>query len=193
MAKLIKHRGISSDKIKENTYEAILNALNNDKYMGVEFDVRETKDGEFIIYHDPLYNGKLISNMNFNELPRFMPKLKTILKIKSDKIFVIELKNINNFTKFYNLLEKYPNKKLYVMSFSNQLINKVNKPNRHYKIGILNYVLNTSDDIKKLDFVAILNSLLNETIINNLKNLEIFSYGLFENIKYEEVYYIVDK
>ena len=167
--KLIKHRGISTNNIKENTYQAILNALKDAKYVGVEFDIRETKDHEFIIYHDPLYNGKLISSMNFNELPRFMPKLKTILKINSDKIFLIELKNISSYEKFYNLL------------------------NRHYKIGILNYVLNTSLDIKKLDFVAILNSLLNDTIINNLKGLEIFSYGLFENMHNKEVFYIVDK
>ena len=192
MDKLIKHRGISNNKIKENTYDAISKALNDNKYVGVEFDVRETIDNEFIIYHDPLYNGKLISQMTFNELPRFMPKLKTILKINSNKIFLIELKNISSYQKFYNLLEKYPTKKLYVMSFSNRLINNVNLDNRHYKIGILNYVLNTSLDIKRLDFVAILNSLLNKSIINNLKGLEIFSYGLFEKKDYDEVYYIVD-
>ena len=192
MDKLIKHRGISTNNIKENTYDAISKSLNDNKYVGVEFDVRETIDHEFIIYHDPLYNGKLISQMTFNELPRFMPKLKTILKINSNKIFLIELKNISSYKKFYNLLEKYPTKKLYVMSFSNRLINNVNLENRHYKIGILNYVLNTSLDIKKLDFVAILNSLLNKSIINNLKGLEIFSYGLFEKKDYDEVYYIVD-
>ena len=183
MDKLIKHRGISNNKIKENTYDAISKALNDNKYVGVEFDVRETIDNEFIIYHDPLYNGKLISQMTFNELPRFMPKLKTILKINSNKIFLIELKNISSYKKFYNLLEKYPTKKLYVMSFSNRLISNINLENRHYKIGILNYVLNTDTNIKKLDFVAILNSLLNEAIINKLKGLEVFSYGLLENLK----------
>lgn len=193
MYKLIKHRGTHSDKIKENTYEAILNALNDSKYVGVEFDVRETKDHEFVIYHNSICNGKLISEMDFNELPKFIPKLKMVLKINSNKIFLIELKNITSFDNFYNLLEKYPNKNFYVMSFSNKLIKKVDYPNRHYKIGILNYVLNTTDDIKNLDFVAILNSLLNTNIMSKLKGLEIFSYGLLENLKYENVFYIVDK
>lgn len=192
MVKLIKHRGIHNKKVKENTYDAIKMALNDDKYLGVEFDVRETKDHEFIIYHDALYNGNLISTMNEDELPKFVPKLKDILQIKSSKIFLIELKNIQSIEKLITILNKYQDKNIYVMSFSNKLINKINKVSKTYKVGILNYVLNTNNDLKKLDFVAILNSLLNDTIINNLSDLEIFSYGLLENKKYLDVYYITD-
>ena len=79
------------------------------------------------------------------------------------------------------------------MSFSNSLIKKVDISNRSYKIGILNYVLNTNKDIEKLDFVCILNSLLNENILSLLKDKEVFSYGLREKLKYQNVYYIVDK
>ncbi len=193
MYKLIKHRGIHNKDIKENSYEGILLALNDQKYMGVEFDIRETLDHEFIIYHDPMFNNKLISNSKYNELSRYIPKLEDILKIKSNKLFLIEIKNINNFHKFINLLNKYKSKKIYVMSFSNNLIAKVNIEKRNYKVGVLNYVLNTNNDIKNLDFVVILNSLINTHMINLLKPLEVFSYGLREKIKYESVYYIVDK
>ncbi len=192
MSKLIKHRGLHNEFIKENTYEAILSALQNDQYLGVEFDVRETLDNIFILYHNPLYNNKLISKTLYKELPRYIPKLDSILKINSDKIFLIEVKNINNYQKLYNLLNKYSNKKLYVMSFSNNIINKLNIANRKYKIGILNYVLNTDDLINKLDFVAILNSLLNDNIMNSLKTKEVFSYGIKEKMKYANVYYITD-
>ena len=195
MSKLIKHRGLHNALIKENTYDAIKMALNDNKYLGVEFDVRETKDHEFVIYHNPSINNKLISNTNFNNLPKFIPRLKDILKLNSNKIFLIEIKNINSFTKFYNLLNKFKNKKLYVMSFSSRLIDKVNIPNRAYKIGILNYILNTNKDIKKLDFIAILDNFLDQNIINKLNGLEIFSYGIIEEVsqlKYPEVYYIVD-
>ncbi len=193
MYKLIKHRGISNDTIKENTYDAIKMALDDKRYVGVEFDVRETRDGEFIIYHDPMYNGKLISEYLYNELPKFMPKLKMILQIKSNKMFLVELKNIKHIEKLITLLKKYNNKKIYVMSFSNSLIDKINISDRNYKIGVLNYVLNTNKDTKKLDFVCILNSLLNDDIIKILKDLEIFSYGIFENMKYDNIYYITDK
>lgn len=192
MNKLIKHRGLHDENIKENTYEAIKNALEDPQYCGVEFDVRETLDKEFIIFHNPLVNGKLISNTLYNDLPKYIPKLKDILKINSSKIFLIELKNIKHIDNLVNLLNKYAQKKLYVMSFSHNLINKVNKPNRKYKIGILNYVLNTNIDIQNYDFIGILNSLLNDSVIKTLKNKEIFSYGLLEKKKYFEVYYIVD-
>lgn len=193
MYKLIKHRGLHDKNIKENTYDAIYMALKSDKYIGVEFDVRETKDNEFIIYHNPMHDHKLISDTLYRELPKFIPKLTDILKISSPKMFLIEIKNITSFDKFMNLLNKYKNKKIYVMSFSNKLINKVNKINKTYKVGILNYVLNTEVDNNKLDFICILNSLLNDTIMEILKNKEIFSYGLLENLKYKDVYYIVDK
>ena len=98
--KLIKHRGLHNDQIKENTFDAILLAFKSDKYIGVEFDVRETIDHEFVIYHDPFYKDKLISDLNYNALPKYIPKLDDILKIKTNKIFLIEIKNIKSFDKF---------------------------------------------------------------------------------------------
>jgi len=193
MYKLISHRGIKKENIIENSYESIKKALESDEFVGVEFDVRITKDNEFIIYHDALYNNKLIKNTLYKELPKYVPRLIDILNIKSDKLFVVEIKNINeNYNLLINILDKYKDKKLYVMSFSNKVINKLDIENRFYKLGILNYVLNTNTNIKKLDFVCILNSLLNDNIVDNLKDLEIFSYGLLEKKKYDNIFYIVD-
>ena len=137
--------------------------------------------------------GKLIKNTLYSELPKYVPKLIDVLNIKSNKLFVIEIKNINGLYKeLINILKKYKDKKLYVMSFSNNVIDKLLVRDRNFKLGILNYVFNTNEDIKKLDFVCILNSLLNDRVIKNLKNLEIFSYGLLEKKKYNNIYYIVD-
>lgn len=191
--KLISHRGIHNNIVKENSYESIINALNSDKYIGVEFDIRITKDKEFILFHDGFYNNKLIKNTYYKELPKYVPKLESILKIKSKKIFLIEIKDIDNYyDKFMKLLSKYKDKNIYVMSFSNKIINKLNKENKTYKVGVLNYVLNTTKDDLKLDFIAILNSLLKENILNNYSNLEIFSYGLFKTFKSKNIFYIVD-
>ena len=193
MYKLIAHRGICDKDVKQNSLASIKRALLNDKYVGVEFDVRETLDNEIILYHDAFYNNKLISNTYYKELPKYVPKLETILKIKSDKIFLIELKNIkNNYNKFINILNKHKNKNIYVMSFSNKVIEKVNIEDRKYKIGILNYVLNTNKSTLNLEFICILNSLIKNDIVNKLKDLEIFSYGLFDKKSLKNIYYIVD-
>lgn len=191
--KLISHRGISNKDIKENSFIAIKKALECDDYVGVEFDVRTTLDNEFVLYHNPLYNNKLVKNTLYKELPKYVPKLNEVLKIESNKIFLIEIKNIgDNYDKLIDILKGYDNKKLYVMSFSNKIISKMDINERNYKIGILNYVFNTNEDTKKLDFVGILNSLINDNILNSLKNIEIFSYGLFDKKKSEKIFYIVD-
>ncbi|MBQ8902531.1 MAG: glycerophosphodiester phosphodiesterase, partial [Bacilli bacterium] len=155
MEKLISHRGIFDKNTKENSYEAIKKALVSDNYLGVEFDVRETIDNELIIYHNALYNNKLISKTRYNELPKYVPRLDDILKIDSNKIFLIEFKYINNYDNFLNIINKYCDKNIYIMSFSNRVIEKINKENSCYKIGVLNYILNTSEFTKKLDFVGI--------------------------------------
>ena len=194
MYKLIKHRGINNKYIKENTYEGILKALESDNYIGVEFDVRSTLDNEFIIYHNPVYNSKLISATKYEELARYIPKLEDILKIDSNKIFLIEIKNINNnYDKLIKLLNKYSNKNIYVMSFSFNIIKKLNISNRHYKLGILNYILNTNNEYNILDFIAILNTFITDELLLKLSNYKIFSYGLFEKKKYTNIYYITDK
>ncbi len=195
MAKLIKHRGAYSKDIKENTYEAIKMAIDDSKYLGVEFDIRETIDNEFVVFHNPTLKGKLIREYKFNELPKYIPRLKDILKIKTSKIFLIEIKNIMSFPKFLNLLKKFNYQNIYVMSFSNAIINKCLIKNRTYKVGILNYVINTEDNLRELDFVCILNNLLNDNLIKSLKDKEIFSYGLLSentNYKYPNVYYITE-
>lgn len=193
MYKLIKHRGYHDSFIKENSLEGIKNALNDSKYIGVEFDVRVTLDNELVIFHNAYYKDKLVRKINYKELPLYVPKLEEILMLETDKIFLIEIKDIhNNYENFLNVIKKYDKKNLYIMSFSNKTIFKLDIPKRNYKIGVLNYVFNTSKNISKLDFVCILNSLLNQRIINYLKNQEILSYGLFTSKKYKEVIYIVD-
>ena len=77
------------------------------------------------------------------------------------------------------------------MSFSHNIY-KLDGRDRKYKIGILNYVLNTSDEIKKLDFIGILNSILNKKIKSELKEYEIFAYGISKKKEYDDVFYIVN-
>ena len=95
MAKYIAHRGIWNDKVKDNSYEAIYNGLNSDKYIGIETDIRITKDNVFIVYHNALYKGKLVKNLLYKEIKQDVPTLADILNIKTSKIFLIEIKDFN--------------------------------------------------------------------------------------------------
>ena len=92
----IAHRGLVNASTKENTIASFLGAINSPKYAGFELDIYTTKDGVFIINHNPLIAGKFIWNYTYKELKKKgYPKLEDILKLKTNKIILIEIKDIN--------------------------------------------------------------------------------------------------
>ena len=73
MKNLIAHRGLVNKINPENTYISILSALNSKKYVGVEFDVRLTKDNKLVLMHDKniirTTNGTgTVENMTLKEI-----------------------------------------------------------------------------------------------------------------------------
>ncbi|MBQ6840584.1 MAG: glycerophosphodiester phosphodiesterase [Bacilli bacterium] len=195
MYKLIAHRG-DKQSSKENTLAAFFDAINKD-YYGFECDVRMTKDEKFLIYHDPIYKGKLFKNYFSKDLIKEnIPSLEEVLRMDTHKIIMIDIKDSSlNTDKLISLLEKYPDKNIYVMSFYDRIIRKLFTQNRTYKVGILNYVLNTDENHFKYDFLCILDAIINEKIISDYqnKNKELFIYGVKkEKLKDLYPYYIVD-
>ena len=79
------------------------------------------------------------------------------------------------------------------MSFFTSVIKKFK--NRTFKIGVLNYILNSSN-LYPFDFIGVLYDVASEHMINSLKklNIEVFLYGINKKDKliYNDVYYIVD-
>lgn len=187
---LIAHRGIWNKYIKDNSYEAIKNAIKSDKYIGVEFDVRITQDKKIIIYHDALYNGTLVSKMFYKDM-KDVYLLTDILSIKTNKILLIEIKDRNiDKTKLLKILNRYK-RNYYIMSFNTKLIEELKVLNNKYKYGVLNYVLN-SDSKYNLDFICLLDIVATDKIIKNLekRGIEVIIYGTI-NIN-KSVKYIVD-
>lgn len=184
---LIAHRGLWNKKIKDNSYEAIKNGLLSDKYIGVEFDVRTTLDKKIIVYHDSLYNKKLVSKTLYKDMKN-VSLLSDILNIKTDKLLLIEIKERNiNKKKFLKILNKYK-RNYYIMSFNTNVIDELKCINNKYKYGILNYVLN-SDSNYNLDFICILDIIATDYVIKKFesKNIEVIIYGTKEvkkNVKY---------
>ena len=117
--------------------------------------------------------------------------LEDLLKIKTNKILLLEIKeNDINKKKLLKLLNKY-NHNYYIMSFNNKVIEELKKLNNKYKYGVLNYVLNSESDYK-LDFICLLDIVANDLIIDNLKKrgIDVIIYGTIKIKK--DVKYIID-
>jgi glycerophosphoryl diester phosphodiesterase len=63
---VVAHRGVA-DAAAENTLEAFTNAITAGADM-VEFDVRRTRDGELIAFHDPAVGGRAIGALTRDEI-----------------------------------------------------------------------------------------------------------------------------
>lgn len=193
--KLIAHRGVVKNNIKENTLKAFKKAIDDNKYVGFELDIRQTKDKKFVIYHDLFYKDKFLSNCNYKEIKQ-LPKLTDVLKLQTNKIILIEIKDHKiDYHKFLNLIKKYSNKNIYIMSFHNNVIRKLKELKCPYKLGFLNYLINTEANYQ-YDFICYINSFINNKRINYCQknNIELFSYAVI-NKKYinnKNIYYIID-
>ena len=187
---LIAHRGIWNKKVKDNSYEALKNGLLSNKYIGIECDIRTTLDKKFIIYHNTLYKGNLVRNTNYKDMKDIL-LLEDMLKIKTDKILLLEIKEREiDKNKLLKLLNKY-NRNYYIMSFNNNIIFELRKLNKEYKYGVLNYILNSKSDYD-LDFICLLDKIAKDYIINNFekRGIEVIIYGTIKIKK--DVKYIVD-
>lgn len=195
---LIAHRGKVDSINKENTIEAFKAAINDIKYDGFELDIRETKDKKIVVVHDFVMDNKLIKRVNYKELERYnIPLLESVLKLDTEKIIMIEIKDPNmDIAALSKLLEKYQDKKIYLMSFYNNTIKEFLKLSHTCKCGILNYGFNHEYSYNEYDFICILDFSLTDNIIDYFRRrkIEVFSYGLLTNklnIK-EYVNYIID-
>lgn len=186
---LIAHRGLYNDKIKENTIEAFDNALNSG-YDGIEFDVRQSKDGIPIVIHDSflsrVFDKKgLVKDYNFKELKRLgIPSLSEVINRYNNIIMIIELKEKIDVTKYLDNKNSY-----YISSFKYEYVACLDK-GKNYKLGVINYIFNTAIDYSKIDFVMILESIY-KSKNNKIGSLEVIIYGVIgkidnynKNIKY---------
>lgn len=190
----IAHRGLFDDNIKENTIEAFDNAFNNG-YEGIEFDVRLTKDKIPVILHDSFLSRVfgvkgLLKNYTYQELldnKIKIPKFEDVISRYNNKVMIIELKEKIDITKYI----KDKRNLYYISSFNYDYISYLNK-SVYYKLGVINYILNSGIDYSKIDFIMVLDSIYNKKLFK-LKDIEIIIYGVIGNINSynKELKYIV--
>jgi glycerophosphoryl diester phosphodiesterase len=123
--------------------------------------------------------------------------LDSVLRLDTKKVMLVEIKTSNpDYSKLSKILNSYPNKNIYVMSFHNHVIKNLKKYQKNYKLGILNYIIN-SEEKYEYDFICLLNDLVDNKIINYYLNhkIEVFMYGVINeknNLYYDNTYYILD-
>lgn len=183
---IIAHRGLHQI-YQENTMDAFLEA-SNEEIDGIEFDVRITKDKEFVIIHNALINKtsngsgfvkdktlKELRKYNFGtlEYPSKISTLKEVLEINfQNKILLIELKAEKSFeektiNKLLNLILKYRYQNLYLVSFNRSLIDLIHKKEPTIKVGLcITNVINRSFLNKDYDFQLVHYSLAKEVNVS---------------------------
>lgn len=179
--KIIAHRG-NDNSHRENSFESIINSLNQSFVDGVEFDIRKTKDNKFIINHDPFYRQFFIKDTNCNVLRKLgLNTLEEILdNVTNKKILLIEVKiekDIKTTSKYlFDILKKY-NLNIYICSFNYEFISYFHKK---YKIksGLIigskvnvNY-LNNSLDFNSISYKYKGNIPNKETFIWTVNNVD---------------------
>ena len=110
---VIAHRGFHRD-FPENTVEAFRAALDLGA-DGVEFDVQETADGQFVIHHDDEIGGRSISSLSLAEIAirrvgggYRIPALQEALEVVGrGLVLLVELKNVRSLEKFLAILRRY--------------------------------------------------------------------------------------
>lgn len=201
--KYIIHRGITSNKITENSYESIKKALKDERSLGVEFDVRLTKDQKIVLSHNSLVGINIIESTNYQNIikSKYLTTLDKILSINTSKILLIDVKTNNNYKKFANILikELNNNKNIYLASFDKKLISYLKKKT-NYKLGLISFTL---PKIKKYDFLVINNKMISNKKIKKVKTKEIFLWTINSSKELQEVkdkftkindyYLIIDK
>lgn len=183
--KYIIHRGITSKDIKENSYTAIKKALKNKESIGVELDIRLTKDHKIVLSHNSLINLNVIEETNYSDLIKnnYLTTLDKILDIDTNKIFLIDIKTNNNYKVFsdilMNTLNKY-NKNIYLASFDKNIIKYIKSK---YKKGIITLLYRRNN----YNFIITNYKLISNNKIKKIKDKEIFLWTIHNNNELEEI------
>ena len=137
---IIAHRGASS-LTKENTIESFEKAIACDSDM-IEFDVRKTRDGICIVYHDEFINDKMINELKYKQIKEIdgsIPTLEEILKLTKGKIRLdVELKEDAYEEEVIKMLLRYFKEDEFVItSFNDESLRTIKSSYPNLRVGLL--------------------------------------------------------
>lgn len=143
--KIIAHRGASFLASRENTMESFELAIKLKADM-VEFDVRETRDKELVVFHDSIFNEMPIAWQNYEDMVKAagergfeIPRLIDVVKLCHGKIKMdVEVKETGYEDKIVKLLQENADYDEYsVKSFKDEVIRKVKELDSNIITGLL--------------------------------------------------------
>lgn len=160
---IIGHRG--SYLATGNTIEAFEKAIEVGCDM-VEFDIRKTKDGELVIYHDEQIDGKILAEFTYEEMNQIaakhqfrMPTYKELLETCQGKIKLdIELKESGYEEEAIELTLKYFKKEDFVItSFKKETVIFVRENFPEIECGLIvgdgSYADNSKNQIDGVELI----------------------------------------
>jgi glycerophosphoryl diester phosphodiesterase len=145
---VIGHRGVPSIKV-ENSLEGVLEALRLG-VDGVEVDVRTTKDGSLVAFHDKSLSrmlgvDKLVSEIKLDELRSLgqtkgftVPTIKEVVEIVAGKaLLVLDVKELRAVRGLVELLRKVREGEVVVSSFDHRIPLMIRKEAPFVEAGII--------------------------------------------------------
>ena len=200
--KYIYHRGKVTKDFKENTYRALTNGLNDKNSLGIEFDVRMTKDKKVVVIHDKTISRVsdgfgLVSKKTYKELleynfgtKKYREKillLDDFLKqVNSNKILLIEIKKETTIAYYANeVLKKYNYLNIYIASFDKEILNQLTYLNNNIKTGLIMWGYKKNKNTKMYKFMVLRQRSLDKEILKQLNNnkQELFIWNVLNKSK----------
>ncbi|MDE3064137.1 MAG: glycerophosphodiester phosphodiesterase [Acidobacteriota bacterium] len=93
MTRVFAHRGLHASA-RENTLEAFI-AARDLGVDGVELDVRRSAEGDLVVHHDALVEGRAIARTPRAELPDYVPTLAQAVGACAGLTVNVEIKNLD--------------------------------------------------------------------------------------------------
>jgi glycerophosphoryl diester phosphodiesterase len=127
----IAHRGFHRH-LPDNTLEAFEAAINLG-VDGIEFDINETSDNEFVIFHDDKIHGVEIGKMSLSGVSRIklldefkIPTLEQGIDLCRGKVkLLVELKKVHSLDRFLEVMRKMSEpREITIISFNKKLISE---------------------------------------------------------------------
>lgn len=142
---LVAHRGGASESSwTDNSLEAIIYSISHARSDYLEVDVRETREGEYVLFHDEKVNSIPVNAMSYEELTDTagysVVKLMTLLRIlsASSKKVNIEIKKVNSVEALVKtVLDVLGNEKVLFSSFDKTTINEIDSLDKNIKKAII--------------------------------------------------------
>lgn len=175
---IVAHRG-GKEFEHENTLEAFKKAVKIGAKM-CELDIRQTKDGKIVCFHNPEVQKKLISELTYAELLHLsgvkVPLFKDVLdEIKGKLSLLCEIKEAGYEKEALKLLQShFILENVTIISFEIEILAKVRQLNESIDVGL---IIGSKNIRKMLNSFKALTTIKKYKIGTLIMNFHLITFG----------------